>query len=144
MYEDIYALMEIAKKNKQENKMRSVYDVYRNIRNYNVTLRLTLVSYFGESLDDDLFTQTRSFGSGLEEWAYSTNRVFGELTKTTKKLLRSLIPIEELPFGRLKNVYGKVYSGIVDDYVSGIVRGDGMFLTQSVISLDKKIITITP
>lgn len=138
MYEDIYALMEIAKKNKQENKMRSVYDVYRNIRNYNVTLSHMLMSNFGESLDEDLFTQTRSFGSGLEEWVYFRNRDFGELTKTTKKLLRSLIPIEELPFGRLKNIYGKVYSGIVDDYVSGVVRDDGMFLTQSVISLDKK------
>lgn len=142
MYEDIYSLTDkmfsVAKKNKQKSKMRSVYDVYRNIQNYNDALRRTLVGYFDKSLDEDFLTQTTSFGSWLEKWVYFTNEDFGKLTKTTKKLLRSLIPIEELPFGRLKNIYGKVYSGIVDDYVSGVVRGDGMFLTQSVISLSKK------
>lgn len=142
MYEDIYSLTDkmfsVAKKNKQ----KSVYDVYRNIRNYNVTLRLKLVYCFDTSLDEDFLTQTTSFGSGLEEWVYFTNRDFGELTRATKKLLRSLIPAEELNLGRSKNIFrienGKVYSGIVDDYVSGVVKGDGMFLTQSVISLSKK------
>lgn len=146
MYEDIYSLTDkmfsIAKKNRQKSKMRSVYDVYRNIQNYNDALRRTLVGYFDKSLDEDFLTQTTSFGSGLEKWVYFTNEDFGKLTKTTKKLLRSLIHIEELDLGRSKNIFrienGKVYSVIVDDYVSGVVKGDGMFLTQSVISLSKK------
>jgi len=36
MYEDVYSLTDrmfsVAKKNKQKSKMRSVYDVYRNIQ----------------------------------------------------------------------------------------------------------------
>lgn len=146
MYEDIYSLTDkmfsVAKKSKQKSKMRPLYDVYRNIQNYNDALRLVLVHYFNKSLDEEFLTQTTSFGSGLEKWIYFTNKDFGRLTKTTKKLLRSLMQIEEPQFGKSKNIFRiencKTYSGIVDDYASGVIRGDGMLLTQGVISLDKK------